>query len=302
MENFQNRFLKESVQSDHYFSCNSFLKGKFGERIGKITIDAGFTCPNRDGKKGYGGCIYCDALGSGIGKKIPLEQQIEEQLSYRIKKYKKFLLYFQAYTNTYDNVEDLNKRYEIINKYDELVGLVIGTRADCIDEEKLELINSYTDKYFVQIEYGLQSINKGTRDWMNRLETIEEFENALNMTYVYQNIFIGVHVIFGLPYETRNYHIELAEYINSLNIDGIKIHNLYIPKSSPLAKIYEKQGIKLIKQDEFVKQIYEFLKILNKNIVIMRIGGTALPNELLAPQWALNKFTTFEKLRKLYLK
>ena len=299
MENFQNRFLKESVYSEYYFSYNSFLKGFFGERIGKIVVDAGFTCPNRDGTKGYGGCIYCDALGSGTGKKISLEEQIEKQLQYKIKKYKKFLLYFQAFTNTYDTVENLSKQYDVIQKYNEFTGMVIGTRADCIDREKLELINSYTDKYFVEVEYGLQSINKRTRDWMNRLESIEEFEKAIELTHKYKKIFIGIHVILGLPFEKKDYHIELAEYVNSLGIDGIKLHNLYIPKTSPLAKVYKEQNIRLLEQDEFVHQVIEFLNVLNKNIVILRIGGTTTKDDLIAPKWALNKFQTYEKLHKL---
>ena len=136
---------------------------------------------------------------------------------------------------------------------------------------------------------------------MNRLETLAEFEKAIELTKKFPQIFIGIHIIFGLPYEEESYHIKIAEYINKLGIAGVKIHNLYIPKTSRLAKFYKDGEFELsMNQDEFVKRVYEFLKVLNKNIVIMRIGGTAPPDELLAPDWAKNKFTTFQKLNKLF--
>jgi len=286
---FQNRFLKGSITSKNYFRYSLFLRSLFGENVGKVSVDGGFTCPNRDGKNGVGGCIYCDAYGSGTEKKFEIERQIENQLEKRKNKYNKFLLYFQSFSNTYDDPEKLLKKYEIIKKYAEFVGLIIGTRADCIDEEKLKVINGFTDKYFVQIEYGLQTLDEKIRKWSNRCETLKNFEDAISLTKGFPKVFIGIHIILGLPKEEDNYHLRLADYLNKLEIDGVKIHNLYIPKTSRLAKYYEKKPFWIISMDEFVELTVQFLKVLSNNIVIMRIGGTTSSRNLIAPKWALNK-------------
>ncbi len=282
--------------SNLYYSLKDYYKKKFGGKIYKITLDAGFTCPNRDGSKGYGGCIYCDAKGSGNGaslKKLSLKEQIIKGKEFLRKRYKaeKFFLYFQAFTNTYGSPAYLKKVYDEAIQYggDDIVGIIIGTRPDCIDIEKLELISSYTKRYEVWIEYGLQSIHQKSLDFINRCHTLDDYIDAVELTKKFP-IKITTHIILGLPVENREEMLETVKFIANFNkIDAIKIHSLYIPKDSRLAYIYKKEKFSLFNEEEYVKLLADAIEILPPDLIIARLTGETSKENLVAPLWVLNK-------------
>ena len=286
-----------------YYSFNEYVKKRFNTKVYKITIDAGFTCPTRDGTKGITGCIYCDKYGSG--NKLSFEnksikEQIELGRNLLSKKYnaKKFFIYFQAFTNTYATVEKLKTIYNEALKFDngDFVGIIIGTRPDCIDKEKLNLISSYHPQYEVWIEYGLQSIHKKTLQFINRGHSLDDYLNAVKLTRKYP-IKITTHIIVGLPFETKKEILETAKFLANLEYtDALKIHSFYIPKTSFVAKIYEKEKFKLLTLDEYAEIVSEILEILPPEMIIARLTGETDKENLLAPDWILNKNKVIEKI------
>ena len=289
---------------DRYFSYSQYLKKLFGERVFRVTVDAGFTCPNRDGSKGKGGCIYCYA-GSDYDESKRLKsvkEQILEGIE-RVKrryKAKKFLVYFQAYTNTYAPVEKLKPLYDIIRGFPEVVGLIVGTRPDCVQDEVLELINSYTDNYLVWIEYGLESSHFKSLRWMNRGHGVSDFIDAVLRTRKYPKIKICAHTIIGLPTEDYEDIMETADFLASLKIDGAKLHPLHVIKNTPLEKIYLSERFKLLSLEEYVKLVVDFIERLPKDTVIQRITGEAPQDLLIAPSWCSHreKMKVIELIRK----
>jgi len=289
---------------DRYFSYSQYLKKLFGERVFRVTVDAGFTCPNRDGSKGKGGCIYCYA-GSDYDESKRLKsvkEQILEGIE-RVKrryKAKKFLVYFQAYTNTYAPVEKLKPLYDIIRGFPEVVGLIVGTRPDCVQDEVLELINSYTDNYLVWIEYGLESSHFKSLRWMNRGHGVSDFIDAVLRTRKYPKIKICAHTIIGLPTEDYEDIMETADFLASLKIDGAKLHPLHVIKNTPLEKIYLSERFKLLSLEEYVKLVVDFIERLPKDTVIQRITGEAPQDLLVAPSWCSHreKMKVIELIRK----
>lgn len=285
-----------------YYPLSQYLKERFNTRVYKITIDAGFTCPTRDGTKGEDGCIYCDAYGSGnrLFRKKSIEEQIESGRKFLAKRYKaeKFLVYFQAFTNTYASTDRLKKIYDKVKENDkgDIVGIIIGTRPDCIDSKKLELISTYTDKYEVWIEYGLQSIHKESLKFIGRGHTVDDYINAVALTHKYP-LKITTHIIVGLPTETPSNMLETAKFVATSGYsDAIKIHSLYIPKSSRLAIIYEKEKFRLLSLDEYVEIVANILEILPENMVIARLTGETRKDELIAPVWVLKKQIIIRKI------
>ena len=279
--------------TERYYKFSKYLKETFGENVFKISVDAGFTCPNLDGTLSKKGCIYCDnySFSSSLRKKgISLEEQIKNGIEYGENRYKakKFIVYFQPFTNTYAPVNVLKEKYDVIKKFENVIGLSIGTRPDFIDEEKLKLIESYTEKYDVWIEYGLQTIHNKTLKIINRNHTYEDFLKGIEMTKK-RNIKICVHVIIGLPGETKDDIIETAKKCGQLQIDGIKIHPLYIVKGTELEKWYKEGKYKPMEIDWYIEVLIEFLRYLSPETVIQRITADC-PNELLfAPYWLKNK-------------
>jgi radical SAM protein (TIGR01212 family) len=229
-----------------YNDFNTYLRKRFGCRVQKITIDAGFFCPNRDGTLCFNGCIYCNGQGSGTGAARTGEsirkqiQQAKARLATRYKA-RKFIAYFQAFTNTYASCDILHRRYDEALVDSEIVGLAIGTRPDCVDEAKLNLIEEYTATHMVWIEYGLQSIHNRTLETINRRHTFEDFVRAVRMTEG-RNILICAHVILGLPGESRADVLDTATALAELSIDGVKIHSLYILRDTPLGRLFEGGG------------------------------------------------------------
>jgi radical SAM protein (TIGR01212 family) len=223
---------------ERYYSFSRYLKELFGERVYRVTVDAGFTCPNRDGTKGEGGCIYCHS-GSGydaLKRRMSIEEQIATGMARVKKRYgaEKFLIYFQAYTNTYAPPEVLKNVYDEIRKFPEVVGLIVGTRPDCVPDEVLRLIHSYSDEYLVWVEYGLESSHFKSLRWMKRGHGISDFVDAVLRTRRFPRINICAHVILGLPTEDWEDMMETADFLASLEIDGVKIHPLHVMKNTEL--------------------------------------------------------------------
>ncbi len=277
-----------------YRDLNTYLREIFGERVQKIPIDAGFGCPNRDGSISDKGCIFCDSRGSGTGalinKGISIKDQVRAAREYLKKRYKarRFIAYFQSFTNTYAPVSRLKEVYEQALCFEDIVGISIGTRPDCVDEEKLRLIASYKEQYMVWIEYGLQSAHDTTLNRINRGHDVACFERAVRMTERY-GINICAHVILGLPGEDRDMMLDTARYISSLPIHGVKIHLLYVVEGTPLAEMYKRGELRCLDMEEYVGLVVDFLELLRPEIVIQRLTGDPLRDELVAPAWAKEK-------------
>jgi len=286
-----------------YRDFNTYLREIFGERVQKIPIDAGFGCPNRDGTISDKGCIFCDSRGSGTGalinKGISIKEQVKTAREYLGQKYKakKFIAYFQSFTNTYAHLEELKEIYDQALCFDDIVGISIGTRPDCIDKEKLGLIASYRKKYMVWIEYGLQSAHDITLKRINRGHDVRCFERAVSMTKEY-GINICAHVILGLPGEDRNMMLETARYISSLPVDGIKIHLLYVVEGTALADMYKRGDFRCLEMEEYVELVVDFLELLRPDMVIQRLTGDPVRSELVAPAWAKEKAAVLKMIQQ----
>ncbi|MBF0211720.1 MAG: TIGR01212 family radical SAM protein [Desulfamplus sp.] len=295
-----------------YLDYNSYLKSLYGERVQKIVVDAGLNCPNRDGSIAKGGCIYCNSSGSGSGlwsKGLSITEQIELGRKAMSRRYnaKKFLVYFQSYTNTYTTCESMRAMYDEAIGVDGVVGMAIGTRPDCIDQEKIDLIASYTDKYLVWLEYGLQSSHNSTLKLINRGHDFKCFVDAVNLVNE-RNLKLGskinicAHVILGLPKETKEMMLKTAHIIGELGIDGVKIHLLYVIKETALETMWKRGDYCCMTQNEYVDAVCDFIEHLPKNIVIQRVTGDPHPDELVAPTWALDKQTTFNMIQQIFEK
>ncbi len=285
-----------------YFDFNTFLRQKFGVRVHKISIDAGLNCPNRDGTISVYGCIYCNKKGSGTGawqKGLSISEQILSAQKYLKNRFKakKFLAYFQSFTNTYAPVERLEHLYREALEHEDMVGLCIGTRPDCISDDCLDMIQGFTKDYMVWIEYGLQSFHDKTLKRINRGHTVAHFIDAVKHTEK-RGINVCAHVILGLPGETKEDMIQTARSISTLDIRGIKIHHLYVINGTPLADMYKKGEYKCLTQSEYTCITADFLSNLRKDIIIQRLTGDPHPEELLAPLWSLRKRETLELLNK----
>ncbi|MCB2197722.1 MAG: TIGR01212 family radical SAM protein [Bacteroidetes bacterium] len=273
---------------------SNYFKRTFGERVQKVTIDAGFTCPNRDGTKGIGGCTYCNNDAFNPSYCTPdksITQQINEGIEFHEKRYRrasKFLAYFQAYSNTYAPLDKLKKIYDEALAIDGIAGLVIGTRPDCIDDEKLEYFQQLSEKYYIILEYGIESCNNNTLKLINRGHTFEDAVQALEKTKKY-GIKTGAHFIFGLPGETKEYLIKEAETISSLPLDTVKFHQLQIIKGTIMEAEYKKnpEMFTFFELPEYIEFFIQFLERLNPDFVVERFAGEVPPRFLAGPGWGL---------------
>lgn len=283
-----------------YNDYNTYLKTKYGCKVYRIGIDAGFSCPNRDRVKGAGGCIYCNKEGSRAPYANPNEG-VSEQLATRInylkekRDAKKFIAYFQAFTNTYAPPAKLKNIYDAVLPFEEIVGISIGTRPDAIDEEKLKVISSYKNDYEVWIEYGLQSIHDKTLKALKRGHDFNAFLTALKMTKRF-DIPVSVHVILGLQNETKEDMLETARKLSDLRINGVKIHLLHILRGSTLERLYMEGKVKILEQDEYVELVCDFLEHIDKSIIVQRLTGEGTRQNHIAPAWALDKIGTITKI------
>lgn len=284
-----------------YNDLNTYLRSIFECRVQKITIDAGFSCPNRDGAVSSEGCIYCNARGSGTGahaKGLSVTEQLIQGKRVLSKRYKakKFIAYFQAFSNTYASVEKLKTLYEEALAVDDVVGLSIGTRPDCVDEAVLELLQGYGKNYLVWIEYDLQSAHDATLTFINRGHDFKCFKTAVDATRN-RGIKICAHVILGLPNEEKSHMLETAKAVADMEIDGIKMHLLYVVKGTKLDKLYSTGKYKCLEQREYVDLVCDFLELIPKDMVIQRLTGDPHPEELVAPMWSLKKMETLALIR-----
>ena len=294
--------FKYSDSNKRYHTLDYFYKHKFGCKVSKISLNAGFTCPNKDGTKGVGGCIYCSKLGSGDYAGNPKKNLTEQFLEIKQiidKKWPntKYIGYFQANTNTYAPVDILKEKYEEILKIDNVVGLNIATRSDSITDECLDYLEELNKKTFLNIELGLQTIHEKTNILINRGETLEEFEKMVHKLRK-RKINVIVHIINGLPYETKDDMIETVKYLNKLDIQGIKIHMLHIINDTKLAEIYKKQEFHILSREEYVNIVCDQLELLRPEIVINRITGDPNPEELIEPKWLIKKFGVLNEIDK----
>jgi radical SAM protein (TIGR01212 family) len=284
-----------------YNDLNTYLRGVFGCRVQKISIDAGLSCPNRDGTKAVGGCIYCNARGSGTGayaRGISIRDQILQGKKALSRRYKarKFIAYFQSFTNTYAPLDTLKRLYDEALAVEDVVGLSIGTRPDCIDEPILKLLQAYTRDYLVWIEYGLQSARDATLELINRGHDVQCFIDAARAT-AGRDIKICTHVILGLPGETRADMMHTAKVIAAEPIDGLKLHLLYVVKGTRLEALYRQGKYHCLSREQYVELVCDFIERIPATVVIQRLTGDPHPSELVAPQWSLKKSEVLARIQ-----
>jgi len=285
-----------------YNNFNTYLRNIFGCRVQKITIDAGFSCPNRDGTISTRGCIYCNVRGSGTGAYatgLSVTDQLLQGKRVLSKRYKakKFIAYFQAFSNTYAPFDKLKSLYEEALEVDDVVGLSIGTRPDCVDESVLELLQGYGKKYLVWIEYGLQSVHDATLAFINRGHDFKCFKKTVAATKN-RGIKICAHVILGLPNEKKTDMLKTARAVASMEIDGLKIHLLYVVKGTKLDKLYATGKYRCLEQHEYVDLVCDFLERIPKNMIIQRLTGDPHPEELVAPMWSKKKMEILNLIKE----
>ncbi len=275
-----------------YRSLGPHLREIFGCRVQRIALDAGLTCPNRDGSKGVGGCIYCNSRGSGTGLaatlSIPRQISLAKERLARRYKAKRFIAYFQSFSNTYAPVETLRTLYHQALADPDVVGIAIGTRPDCVSPEVLDLLEELNQKTHLWVEYGLQSIHEATLKRINRGHSPEEFLRAVRKTRE-RGIEVVVHVILGLPGEDKSMMLHTARVLGGLDIQGVKPHLLYVVEGTPLETLYRREEYRPLEMEEYAEVLCEFLALLPPSMVIHRLTGDPHPHELVAPRWALKK-------------
>ncbi len=285
---------------ERYKHLNKYLKNKFGERTLKICIDGGFTCPNRDGRVGYGGCAFCSERGSGehiIADNI--SNQVKNYFtSYKAERANKFIAYFQNFTNTYDSIENLKMKYDAALIDDRIVALAIATRPDCISEDVCKLLKSYSEKYYVWVELGLQTSNETTGEIINRGYTDEQFSAAVSLLNKY-NIDVVTHIMVGLPGENFDDIKNTVNFINNHSIQGLKIHSTYVVKNTRLADMYFNGKYTPISLEYYLDCASYILTHISPDIIIHRVSGDAPKDLLIAPDWNLHKKWIINGLDKL---
>jgi radical SAM protein (TIGR01212 family) len=268
-----------------YNNLNDFLKNKFGERVLKICIDGGFTCPNRDGTCGIGGCIFCSERGSGEhltkSQNIIVSPRPTQQAN-------KFIAYFQNFSNTYADIATLKSKYDEALQNPQIVALAVATRPDCINEDVVKLLKSYSDKYYVYVELGLQTANDETAKFINRGYTSAVFTKAVELLNKYE-IDVVTHIMVGLPNETFTDVQNTVAFINKHKIQGLKIHSTYVIKNTKLCELYEAGNYTPLTLEEYIDAATHILTHISPDIIIHRISGDAPKDALVAPEWNLHK-------------
>ena len=294
--------FKYSLDNKRYHTLNYHFKKKFNEKICKISLNAGFTCPNIDGVKGYGGCIYCSKSGSGeFGGNVndDLITQFNKVKEVMNKKWPnaKYIAYFQARSNTYAPVDVLREKYEKVLNLDNVVGIFIATRPDCINEECLNYLEEINKKTYLTVELGLQTIHDKTSKLINRAHSLEEFENTVKKLRE-RNIEVVVHIINGLPYENEDMMLDTVRYLNNLDIQGIKIHMLNVIKDTPLETLYLNNKFHILSKEEYIDIVIKQLELLREEIVIHRITSDSSLDLLIEPKWLLKKCSLLNDIDK----
>lgn len=293
-----------SDSNKRYYTYDCFMKKKYGGKCAKIPIDAGFTCPNIDGKCGYGGCIYCSGRGSGDFAEMPSLSVTEQYLRTREKLSSKWsvercIAYFQAHTNTYAPTNILRKKWNEAVGLPCLVGINIATRADCLGADVLTCLAELTDKTDVTVELGLQSVFDKTAEIINRGHTYAQFEDGFErLRTAVPKALICVHLIFGLPFETREMMLESVKKVAALHPDQLKIHLLHVIKETKLAQMYENGDYTPMGRQDYIDTVCEALTLIPKDIVIGRLTGDGMAEALIAPDWSRKKVTVLNDIDK----
>ena len=284
------------------YMLNDFLKEKFNEKIYKVSLDGGFTCPNRDGKVSRGGCIFCSENGSGdftATKLKSIHAQIEEQIDLVSKKYKgdKYIAYFQNFTNTYAEVSYLRKIYEEALSHEKIVGLAIATRPDCLEDDVLELLAELNKKTFLWVELGLQTLNDDVAKYFNRAYETEIYKEASEKLNRLSIKFV-THIIIGLPKEENDDYLKTAIFAQNCGTWGIKLHLMYVVKNTPLEKLYLNGDLKINTKEEYVEKVVNVLENISSEIVVHRLTGDGDRETLVAPLWSIKKIDVLNSIHK----
>ena len=283
-----------------YHKYSYYLKNKFGEKVYKVPVDAGFTCPTRDGSKGTEGCIYCNntSFSPTDIKQKNVDQQIQAGIKrLRQRNVNKYLIYFQSYTNTYAPADSLERLYTAALDYEGVVGLCIGTRPDCISNDVLALLADLNKDTYVSLEIGIESIYDKTLKWVKRGHDYQTTKDSIAKIKT-KNIHVSGHYILGFPTENGTEMLASAEELNRLGIDAVKLHHLHIVKNTRLAEMFKNKTFKLFSEQEWINLITEYLERLKGKIVIQRLMGDARGDTLLAPEWEMNKFQILSAIRE----
>jgi uncharacterized protein len=285
-----------------YYSYNFFLRQKFGQRVQKVSLDAGFTCPNVDGTVATGGCTFCDNRSFSPSRRVR-RRDIWDQLDDGIRRLKhkyesvdQFIAYFQPATNTYGPVEHLRELFERAIAHPKVVGLAIGTRPDCVPDEVLDLLHELAGRTHLSVEFGLQTIHNRSLDWMNRGHHHDATIDAVNRSRG-RGFEICGHVILGLPGESHADMLATAHEVARLKLDAVKIHNLYAVKATPLAEQVQRGEVQLLERDDYIRTLVDFLELLPGGMIVERISGDAPPDYFVGPAWCLDKPATLRALQ-----
>ena len=295
-----------TLDNKRYHTFNYYLKQKYGSKVAKVIIDADFTCPNRDGTKGYGGCIFCSLRGSGDSSVLFENDIYKQYLANKATMDHKwhnslYIPYFQSFTNTYGPLEKIKNYLEVFKNLDEVAEIAIGTRADCLEDDVIAYLNEYSKIKPIWLEIGLQSSNDTTSEFINRGHSFKEFYDTLKKLEQ-TNIKVCIHIIDGLPYETKEDMLKTIDDINELEFDAIKIHMLHVIKDTVLADIYHKQAFPILSKEEYIDIVTSQLEKLKPEVVIQRLTGDPMKEDLIAPTWVLNKTQILNDIDKEMVK
>lgn len=282
-----------------YRSMNDYFREQYGERVQKVSLNAGFTCPNRDGVKAVGGCIYCNNDSFNFSPDIPVKEQLAAGIEKARRRFgaNKFIAYFQAYSNTYASPQFLYDTYSTIFDFTDIVGLSIGTRPDCVPEPVLQVVESFTKTHEVWIEYGLESSSDDTLRRINRAHTFAEFRDAVLRTQG-RGIRIASHIIAGFPWEEKETMLQTARDLAGLPVDAIKIHNLHIVRETALETIYRRNPFPLISLQQYAAITASMIRILPPQMIYMRLTAQCPPALLVAPDWCNRKTEILRAIEK----
>ena len=285
--------FKYTLDNKRYHTLNYHLKKTYGTKVAKVIIDADFSCPNRDGTKGYGGCAFCSLKGSGdsnvaLHKSVIEQYQANKEVMNRKWDNGYYIPYFQSFTNTYGPLSKIKAMIEPFLEMDEVCEIALGTRSDCLEQAVVDYLDSITSKKTIWIELGLQTSNDYTSDLMNCCHHFDEFVDALNRLSK-TNIKVCVHVMNGLPYETKEDMLQTIKDINHLPFDAIKFHMLHVIKDTKLADIYAVEPFNILTKEEYIDIICDQLELLKPEIIVERVTGDPIKDDLIAPTWTLNK-------------
>lgn len=288
--------FKYSLDNKRYHTLNYFYRSKFNSKVFKVSLNAGFGCPNKVNGKG---CIFCKNGSGNSYKNLSLVEQFDLVKVPLDKKWpdSKYIAYFQADTNTYESVDVLREKYESVLSLPNVIGIDIATRSDALNDEVLDYLSELNNRTFLTVEIGLQSSYDETLKLINRGHDVKNFEDAIKRLQQ-RGIFTIVHIINGLPGETKDMMVNTVKYVNSLNVQGIKIHMLYISKDTELERLYKREPFHILSKEEYIDIVCEQLEYLNESVVLMRITGDPVKEDLIKPQWLLKKFVVLNDIDK----